>query len=133
ALTATVSPTSLENYATCGFRYLGRSLLRINVVEETEERETMDPAERGTLIHRVLDKFFRERQAEGRPRVNEAWTAADAQRLIALLEESLGEARVRGRTGLDLYASYEARNIRADLVAFLESDTDFRRATGAVP
>jgi ATP-dependent helicase/nuclease subunit B len=133
ALTATVSPTSLENYATCGFRYLGRSLLRINVVEEIEERETMDPAERGTLIHDVLDKFFREKQAEGRPRVNEAWTAADAQRLLAILDGSLGEARARGRTGLDLYASYEARNIRADLVAFLERDTDFRRATGAVP
>ena len=133
ALTATVSPTSLENYATCGFRYLGRSLLRINVIEEIEEREIMDPAERGTLIHDVLDKFFREKQADGRPRVNEAWTAADAQRLLALLDENLGAARTRGRTGLDLYASYEARNIRADLVAFLEKDTDFRRATGAVP
>jgi ATP-dependent helicase/nuclease subunit B len=133
ALRATVSPTPLEHYATCGFRYLGRSLLRINVVEEIEERETMDPAERGTLIHAVLDTFFREKQAEGRPRVNEAWTATDAQRLLAILDGSLGEARARGRTGLDLYASYEARNIRADLVAFLERDTEFRRATGAVP
>ena len=97
ALRATVSPTSLENYATCGFRYLGRSLLRINVVEEVEERETMDPAERGTRIHDVLHKFFREKQAEGRPRVNEAWTADDAQRLLALLDDSLGRGAGSGQ------------------------------------
>jgi hypothetical protein len=133
ALTARVSPTSLENYAACGWRYLGRSLLRINVVEDIEERETMNPAERGTLIHQLLDRFFREKQSEGRPQVNEAWTAADADRLLELLYASLGEARARGKTGLDLYAGYEARNISADLMAFLEADTEFRRITGAVP
>ncbi len=128
-----VSPTSLENYALCGFKYLCRSLLRIDAVEEPEEREMMEPAARGSLVHGVLERFFREQQSRNRPGVREAWTDADADLLIKYMEDALAEAKARGLTGLDVYGQHEARTMRADLRRFLEEDTIFRRTTGAVP
>ncbi len=132
-LQGAVSPTSLEVYAKCGFQYFLKSLLRLQVVEEPDERQMMDPAERGTLIHAILEMFFHEQQARGRPQPDEAWTAADLERLIQIVEQKLAEATARGLTGLDIFAEHEARTIRADLAQFLEADTLFRRETGAVP
>ena len=132
-LQAAVSPTSLEHYAVCGFRYLCRSLLRLNTVEEPEERELMDPAARGSLIHEVLDAFFKDRQRNGRPALDESWTEDDLAFLIGLAERQLEESKRRGLAGLDIYSEHEMRTMRADLAAFLEADTAFRRRTGAVP
>jgi hypothetical protein len=132
-LQSAVSPTSLEHYSACGFRYLCKTLLHLNVVDEPEGRETMEASERGTLIHGVLDAFFKEQQAIGRPAVNEAWTAADAGRLLEIADAALDDAQRRGIAGLAIYASHERRAIRADLAMFLEEDTAFRRETGAVP
>lgn len=93
----------------------------------------MDPATRGSLIHEVLDRFFRAEKEKGRPRVNEAWTEDDVRRLMGVLAHVLQEAKERGLTGLDIYAEHQARTIRADLAMFLQADTTFRRRTGGVP
>jgi len=132
-LTRAVSPTSLERYGLCGFGYLCRSILRLNTVEEPEEREMMDPAARGTLIHKVLQEFFREQQRQGRPAPGEAWMHEDSALLAQITTHELAEARRRGLTGLDVYSQHEERTILADLATFLEEDTAFRRRTGAVP
>jgi len=128
-----VSPTSLEQYTACGFRYFCRSLLRLNVVEEPDEREMMDAAARGDLIHRILDDFFKTQKARGRPGVGESWTREDRAELIAVTRARLAEAKERGLTGLDVYAEHEQRMILADLARFLEADSLFRLETGAVP
>jgi RecB family exonuclease len=130
---ATLSPTSLENYATCGFRYFLGSVLWLRPVQEPEERDTIDPAERGSLVHDALDAFFKEQQARGRPQPGEPWGDADLAHLLSLVDGRLEAARRRGLTGLDLYAGFDRRTIRADLAAFLEQDSEFRRETGAVP
>lgn len=128
-----VSPTSLENYSVCGFKYLCRSLFRLRTVEEPEEREMMDPAARGGLIHTVLDRFFKDAKANGRPAVGERWTHADRQHLLALADEELRAAGERGLTGLEVYGRHEVRTICADLERFLEEDNLLRAETGAVP
>ncbi len=128
-----VSPTSMESYAGCGFKYFGRSVLRLNAVDEPEERELMDAAAKGTLVHEVLEAFFREQQAIGRPVVAEPWTEADRDRVHAILDEKLEDARIRGLLGLDIFAGHERQMLRADLAEFLARDTEFRLATGAIP
>jgi CRISPR/Cas system-associated exonuclease Cas4 (RecB family) len=133
SLQGRVSPTSLEHYAGCGFRYFCRSILRLNAVEEPEEREVLDPLMRGSLIHRVLDRFYRDRRAEGRPSAGEPWTREDIDELMRILDEEMEEARTRGLTGLDIYSTHELRTIRADLRRFLEEDSLFRQETGGVP
>lgn len=128
-----VSPTSLEHYAVCGYRYFCRSLLKLQVVDEPDEKQTMDAATRGSLIHKILETFFAERQADNRPQPNEAWTSADRDRLMQIADDVLSGARESGQTGLDIFLQHESRTIRADLARFLEADTVFRRETGAVP
>ncbi len=128
-----VSPTSLEHYAVCGFRYLSRSLLRLNTVEEPAERDVMEATARGELIHRVLDTFFKEMKARRRPSPGEPWSEEDRTLLMRLAQQAMAQAGERGLTGLDLYSEHELRTMRADLGRFLEADSAFRRETGAVP
>jgi len=132
-LQRSVSPTSLENYGVCGFRYFAKSVLGLYPVEEPEERDMMNAASRGSLIHKILERFFREQQLRGRPKQYEVWTADDTEALMRLTDEELAQAEERGLTGLSLYSMHEARTIKADLRRFLEEDTLFRQRTGAVP
>jgi hypothetical protein len=128
-----VSPTSLEDYSACGFRYMCKRVLYLDVVEEPEDREMMEPTVKGTLVHDVLEAFFRRMKEVGRPIPREAWTAADRETLIGLLDAALEDAARRGQTGREIYAGHEARSLRADLVRFLDEDQAFREETGAVP
>ena len=128
-----VSPTSLETYGACGYRYFARSVLRLNVVEEPDEREMMGAAERGSVIHRVLERFFLLQQERGRPAAKETWTAADETLLLQIAGEELANAAARGQTGLEVYSKHEARTIGSDLRQFLIADNAFRQETGAVP
>jgi RecB family exonuclease len=128
-----VSPTSLESYAVCGFRYFAKSVLGLYPIEEPEERDMMDAAARGTLIHEVLHRFFQAQKERGRPAPGEAWGPDDTLLLMDIADEKLQAAEERGLTGLSVYSVHEARTIKADLRRFLEEDTLFRRQTGAVP
>jgi RecB family exonuclease len=105
----------------------------LNVAEEPEERDMMDAATRGTLVHAVLERFFRAQKERGRPRPNEEWTDEDRDFLMSLLDDEMATAEMRGLTGLSVYARHEARMIGLDLARFLDADTAFRRETGAVP
>ncbi|HEX5369126.1 MAG TPA: PD-(D/E)XK nuclease family protein, partial [Dehalococcoidia bacterium] len=129
----TVSPTTLEYYAACGMRYFLGAVLRLRPPEEPEERDMLDPAEKGNIVHAALQEFFTAQQGIGRPHQDEAWDEGDRDALLAILERRLDEAQERGRTGLDVFAEHERRRLRADLSAFLEQDTAFRQETGAVP
>ena len=128
-----VSPTRLEHYGACGFRFLMATLLGLRVPEEPSDAETIDPLMRGNLMHATLEDFFRAQQAAGRPGVREPWAPADEARAQEILSGHLEEARRRGRAGLAVFSRQDERALRADLGDFLAADSDFRRATGAVP
>jgi RecB family exonuclease len=128
-----LSPTSIEDYAVCGFRFFMKSVLRVQAPDEPEEVQTMDPAMRGTLVHRVLQRFFAAQQGRGRPQRVEAWDATDEGELLSLLEEELGIARARGRVGLPIFHAHEVANLRADLSRFLHEDSAMRAGLGARP
>ena len=61
---APVSAHQLEDHATCGFRTLGKRLLRIEV-DDRDDAE-LGARERGTLLHRCLERFFRRLREEDR-------------------------------------------------------------------
>ncbi len=132
-LQSAVSPTSLEAYGACGFRYFCASLLRLRVTEEPEERAMMEAAARGSLVHQTLERFFKKQATAGRPAPLEPWTEQDRTELLGIADEELAAAAQRGLTGLETFLAHEARTIRADLAAFLDADTGFRVETGAVP
>ncbi len=61
----TVSATALEEYAACPFKFLLSRVLHIEEVEEPEDALELDPLERGTLFHDVLERFLRDARDEG--------------------------------------------------------------------
>jgi RecB family exonuclease len=131
--TRPLSATSIEDYSTCGFRFLCKSILRLQIPETPEEREIMEPAVRGTIVHRVLNKFFREQQQQGRPAIGEDWNARDVENLLDLLSQDLRDARARGLAGLPIFHAHEEATMRADLERFLLEDSLDRKARRARP
>jgi ATP-dependent helicase/nuclease subunit B len=63
-----VSPTQLEEAASCAFRYFLRRGLRIDAIESGDrDRDVwLDPLIRGTLLHDLFAQFWRRCRAEGR-------------------------------------------------------------------
>ncbi|HWI41708.1 MAG TPA: PD-(D/E)XK nuclease family protein, partial [Verrucomicrobiae bacterium] len=59
-----LSATALEEYAGCPFRYFARRLLGLAPVEETEQG--LEAREEGSLLHEILEAFYRRMDAEGR-------------------------------------------------------------------
>jgi RecB family exonuclease len=130
----TISPSALETYATCGMRYFYGHVLRLRPVDEPEENQTMGAAEKGTLVHRALQRFFEEQQRRyGRPAPDERWTLQDAETLLTIFDEEFEKVRRQGRAGLDIYMDYDRHRLRADLVTFLDKDSDYRLEEGVVP
>jgi len=83
----TLSATRLRTYADCGFQYLLQSLLRLEPVEEPEDRMGLDPMERGSVFHEAAERFLRERRERGELPVRD--TPALGARLVEIAEESL--------------------------------------------
>jgi RecB family exonuclease len=133
AVPDSVSPTRLEAYGRCGFRFMLATLLRVRVPEEPADPETIDPLVRGGIVHTALERFLRGEIGRGRPAPGEAWTDEDAARLLGHLDDALEEARRRGVGGLPVFTRHEERRLRADLVTFLAEDSAFRRETRATP
>jgi ATP-dependent helicase/DNAse subunit B len=52
-------------FARCGFQYLLECVLRLEAVDEPEERRRLDPLERGSIFHEVAELFLRERRDRG--------------------------------------------------------------------
>src|SRR5438132_324944 len=59
-----LSAHQLQDHATCAFRTLGKRLLRIEV-DDRDDAE-LGPRERGTVLHRCLERFFRRMRDERR-------------------------------------------------------------------
>ena len=126
---AAVSPTSLEAWAACPFRYFLGNVLRLSALESPEETAVISALERGSLIHSILERFVSETQDPDAP-----WGEEGYQKLMKLAEESFAEAEARGVTGKPLLWDLAKEDIREDLATFLEEDARLRanNDTGSV-
>jgi ATP-dependent helicase/DNAse subunit B len=61
-----VSASGLARYATCGFQYLLKDVLRLEPVVEPEERLGLNALEKGSLFHEVAETFLRGEREAGR-------------------------------------------------------------------
>ncbi len=128
------SPTRLEAWATCPYRYFLSNVLGIAAPEQPEEIATISPLDRGSLIHTVLERFIKTAQEEGTlPGHDLPWTEDHRRMLLAIAEEQFREAEQRGVTGKPLLWEIAQAEIRSDLSRFLEEDFMLRRKHGASP
>lgn len=133
---AVLSPTRLETWARCPFRYFLGSVLGLGVVDAPEGVVEISPLERGSLVHEVLERFLRPVVAappDRRIAASEPWPPEERERLLAIGEQMCAEYEARGVTGKPLLWRIAKESLLADLEGFLEADDRYRAETGAVP
>ncbi len=120
------SAGALQDWAACPHRYfLGRVL---GIEERAELRDSLQISalDKGSLVHDILDRFFRE--IGSGPEPGSEWSESERARLMEIAEEELDEAHERGLTGRDLLWQRDRRRILADLETLLDEDAQ-QRAT----
>jgi RecB family exonuclease len=136
---AVQSPTGLEAYAVCPRRYLFRTLLRIDVQDEPEAILAMSALDRGSLVHRVLERYVAadlegDSGAPGPPAAPRPRQVAErVARISSIAAEVFDEFEREGRTGRPPLWALDRAEILADLRAFVRRDAEDRARTGARP
>jgi ATP-dependent helicase/nuclease subunit B len=126
-----VSPTALEDWATCPHAYFLNRVLRVEPVESPEELVLISSLEIGNLIHDALDRFFHQQSAAGAvPSGAEPWTGEQQADLLRIAGEVADEYERRGVTGHRLLWQQERARILADLQYLLLHDEQLRAETG---
>ncbi len=82
------SPTNLEMYATCPFRFFMERVCRISPLPEVDP--TLSPARKGTLVHDTLCSFYQSWTATGPRRIQMPDIEEATALLTAIGEENSG-------------------------------------------
>ena len=108
------SPTALQNYAACPYRFFLQAIVRLEPREEITSIEVIDPLTRGALFHEVQFETLSALRGAGLPVTN-----ANLEQAYVAMEESL--RRVAGRRHEELVPAIERvwldgiESIHADL------------------
>jgi len=123
-----ISPTALEQFAACPFRYFLGNVLKVGEIENPEEVVTIQPATIGNIVHEVLQAFFERTAARADPFAD--WTADERELLRALAAETFRKFEQAGLTGKELTWRAEQARIRRDLELLLDRELRERRKGG---
>ena len=91
------SPTALQGWAACPFRYFLGRVLRLSDVPRPEAAEAISAIDEGSLVHEVLEEFVRDAPAPASP--DAPWTHDDRVRMAEIVVRHCEEAEHRGITG----------------------------------
>jgi ATP-dependent helicase/DNAse subunit B len=130
-----ISPSGVETWAACPFRYFLGRVLDVEPTQRPEDDEAwaISAIDRGSLIHAILEEFFRTLQAEGRPGAGEAYTQADRDLLELLARQHFQRVESLGQTGYRLAWLNAQTAIQLDLRTVLSKDEEFRTKFGVRP
>ena len=106
-----LSPSALEDWATCPYKFFLSRILRLSSPSDTEEGE-ISSLNRGSLVHRILERFVNER-------------GSTEEKLLELAHEEFGSAEERGITGHHLLWEIERRRILDALKTFYRQDVEW--------
>jgi RecB family exonuclease len=128
----TVSPTAIESWVACPYAYFVQQLLGVRAVEEPDRIIRIEPTERGSLIHDVLDAFHRE-VIEGHlaQPTSHGWTEDHRNALLALFEATCDRTERRGRSGRPATWDTERRRLRTELLRWLDADSQVAVGRGS--
>ena len=116
------SPTRLETYARCPYRYFLQVLLSLAPWEETDKLEALSPLDRGALVHRILFLFFSQLKEEKRFPLGPQDRVYLNSLLTELAEEVLQKFAQERATGYPLLWSLEKSRIMASLEGFIKRE-----------
>ena len=128
------SPTRLQTWATCPFRYFLSNVLGIAAPEQPEELATISALERGSLLHKILERFILTAQQQNAiPSPDQPWTDDQRRQLFTIAEEEFQHAEQRGVTGKPLLWEMVRDEMVSDLARFLREDDKQRKKHGVSP
>jgi ATP-dependent helicase/nuclease subunit B len=112
---APLSATSLELYARCPQRFMLERLLRVRAVDEPETVVRIDALSRGSVVHRIFERFYDEWKGKG-----PAPLAAEAeQRMRQVAGEECDAAADRGETGYPAMWEADRVELIEDCIAWM--------------
>lgn len=127
------SPTRLERWAVCGLRYAFVHVLGLADRDDPERLVDLDPLDRGSALHRVLELFVADAIGPDAPPPDRPWSEADAHRLLEIATEVFDDYERRGRTGRPLHWDLTSAQLMETLLAFLDQDDTHRATTRSHP
>jgi RecB family exonuclease len=113
------SPTALQNYARCPYRFFLQAVHRLAPREVPEAIDELDPLQRGSLIHDVQFELFARLRQEGLLPVRPGNLDGARQRLDAIIAEVAGHYRDDLAPAIDRVWEDGIAAIRADLREWL--------------
>ncbi len=118
------SLSALQRYAVCPYQFLLAAIYRLEVREEPEPIERMDPLTRGSLFHAVQAEFFRALSAAGRlPVTRDNLTIA-----LATLEETMDRVAAQYHEllapAIERVWRDEVDSLRSDLRVWVRKTTE---------
>lgn len=117
-----LSATRLETYASCPFRYFLAEILNLETVPSPEEIRRIEPLDRGTLLHKILQDFSKRAAAEIPLPLRPAVLPAARKIMEEAARRAFSEAEARGETGLALLWELDRQSLLKDLKAFLKKE-----------
>ena len=116
----TVSASSLENYASCPFRYFCDKILGLEILEIPEEIVTISALDRGTLLHDILFDLYETLKKERKIPFDSRYLRDYLRIVDDISEKHFQEMEKSGRTGFELMWKVEKARMRDDLMALME-------------
>ena len=133
SLSQVISPTRLEEWATCPYRHFLGNVLNLSAWKTPEDVLTISPLERGSMVHAILERFIKEAMNAGTPSPSQGWTPLQRERLREIAQETFREAERRGVTGRRVLWEVAQEDILQDLERFLDDDELYRADEGMQP
>jgi len=131
-----LSATSLQEWATCPASHFFKRVLGIRDLEDRASADNIDPRDKGTLVHTVLEQVFRAHL--GTPDApgiepETPWTTTDVAVARKLLAKEAAALDALGLTGREVLWAAHLSRLRRALARILATDTDLRAARGSWP
>src|SRR5213593_3494411 len=127
-----VSPTALERYAQCPFKYFAEKVLRLEPLEAPDSVFEPDARARGILCHAILRRFYERLTA--RQVALDRVTASDIDAwLAAAADEAFTQFEAAEPIGYPLLWSLVKEDLTRLVRTFIENDLQELRASGYRP
>jgi ATP-dependent helicase/nuclease subunit B len=117
-----LSPTVLEEYAQCPFRYYLQYILAIKPLEEPEEALTFPARERGLLIHRILRDFYRQILNTCQGPLLPSYVSDYRTLMTTLVDRWCRWQESRGLTGRPMAWELEQERLRDEMEEFIHEE-----------
>ncbi len=117
-----ISPTRLETYATCPYRYLLNVIMGVEALIEPEKEITLTHLDKGKLIHDILYEFYSDLKKERGMSLR--LRKEDLERLLETARKKFNEFEQIGVTGFSMMWEMETKGMLDCLRDFFNKELE---------